>query len=145
MVEIPENPITQAMLSTWYKMAQELKKLKTKEILLRKDIFGKAFPDPKEGTNNYGLDDGYVLKGQYQLTRDIDEGAFNALKEKLREEKINPDLLVQYKPSLVKKEYNKLTDEQKQLFDQCLIVKPGSPSLEIVLPAKAKAKQEETS
>lgn len=143
MDETPDNPVTQAVLSTWYKMAQELKKLKTKEILLRKEIFYNAFPKPHEGTNNYDLDDGYVLKGRYSLERSIDEGAFNALKEKLREEKINPDVLVQYKPSLVKKEYNKLTEEQKQLFDQCLIVKPGSPSLEIVLPAKAKAKQED--
>jgi hypothetical protein len=38
----------------------------------------------------------------------------------------------------VLKEYRTLPEEQHQLFDQCLIVKPGSPALEIVLPAKAK-------
>ena len=37
------------------------------------------------------------------------------------------------------KEYRELTAEQTQLFDQCLIVKPGSPALEIVLPKKRAA------
>lgn len=140
MVEIPQNQVTQADLAEWYKMAQDLRNLKAKESLLRKKIFGSAFPDPKEGTNNYDLPDGYVLKGQHVLNRDIDIGALDALKPKLREEGMNPDNLVKYKPELKKAEYNKLTEEQKKLFDQCLIIKPGSPSLEIVLPAKNRAK-----
>lgn len=140
MVEIPQNQVTQADLAEWYKMAQDLRNLKAKESLLRKKIFGSAFPDPKEGTNSYDLPDGYVLKGQHVLNRDIDIGALDALKPKLREEGMNPDNLVKYKPELKKAEYNKLTEEQKKLFDQCLIIKPGSPSLEIVLPAKNRAK-----
>lgn len=140
MVEIPQNQVTQADLSEWYKMAQDLRNLKAKESLLRKKIFGSAFPDPKEGTNNYDLPDGYVLKGQHVLNRDVDIGALDALKPKLREEGMNPDNLIKYKPELKKAEYNKLTEEQKNLFDQCLIIKPGSPSLEIVLPAKNRAK-----
>lgn len=142
MVEIPQNQVTQEDLAAWYQMSQELRTLKAKESLLRKKIFGSAFPDPKEGTNNYDLADGYVLKGQHVLNRDVDIGALDALKPKLREEGVNPDNLVKYKPELKKAEYNKLTQEQKQLFDQCLIIKPGSPSLEIVLPAKNRAKQE---
>jgi hypothetical protein len=141
MAEIPENELTQAMLSEWYKMAADLKILKAKESLLRKKIFDLAFDDPKEGTNNYDLADGYVLKGKHNINRDIDVGAFNALKEKLREDGMRPDDLVRYKPELAKAEYNKLTEDQKQLFDQCLIIKPGSPGLEIVLPAKNKAKE----
>lgn len=140
MVEIPQNQVTQADLAEWYKMAQDLRNLKAKESLLRKKIFGSAFPDPKEGTNNYDLPDGYVLKGQHVLNRDVDIGALDALKPKLREEGMNPDNLIKYKPELKKAEYNKLTEGQKKLFDQCLIIKPGSPSLEIVLPAKNRAK-----
>jgi hypothetical protein len=140
MVKIPQNQVTQADLSEWYKMAQDLRNLKAKESLLRKKIFESAFPDPKEGTNSYDLADGYVLKGQHVLNRDIDIGALDAMKSKLREQGVNPDNLVKYKPELKKAEYNKLTEEQKKLFDQCLIIKPGSPSLEIVLPAKNRAK-----
>lgn len=138
MVEVPQNEVTQADLSAWYEMNQQLKKLKAQEILLRKKIFGAAFPTPEEGTNNYELADGYVLKGKHTIQRDIDQGAFDAIKDKLRESKVNPDLLVQYKPGLVLREYRKLTEEERLLFDQCLIIKPGSPALEIVLPKKGK-------
>lgn len=137
MSEIPEDKVTQADLSAWYEMSQELKKLRAKEMILRKKIFDGAFPDPKEGTNNYELADGYMLKGKYELTRNIDPGALDAMKATLRENNINPDALVQYKPSLVTKEFRALTEEQHKLFDQCLIIKPGSPALEIVLPKKA--------
>jgi len=136
MAEIPENAVTQADLAKWYELADQLKKIRAQEMTLRKKIFGNAFPDPKEGTNSYELGDGYVLKAQHKLDRNIDPGALDALKEKLRENHINPDVLVQYKPSLVLKEYRTLTDEERALFDQCLIVKPGSPSLEIVLPKR---------
>lgn len=136
MTEIPENTVTQADLSAWYEMSQQLKTLRAKEMLLRKKIFDNAFPDPKEGTNNFELADGYMLKGKYELNRDIDQGALDALKDTLREKGINPDVLVKYKPSLSIREYRQLTEEEHKLFDQCLIVKPGSPSLEIVLPKR---------
>lgn len=136
MSEIPENKVTQADLSAWYEMSQQLKTLRAKEMLLRKKIFDNAFPEPKEGTNNFELADGYMLKGKYELNRDIDQGALDALKDTLREKGINPDVLVKYKPSLSIREYRQLTEEEHKLFDQCLIVKPGSPSLEIVLPKR---------
>lgn len=136
MSEIPKNEVTQADLAAWFEMHTQLKALRAKEMTLRKKIFDGAFPDPKEGTNNYELSDGYMLKGQYKLERHIDQGALDALKDKLREQGVNPDELVQYKPSLVTRQYRTLTEEQLKLFDQCLIVKPGSPSLEIVLPKR---------
>lgn len=141
MVSIPENQVTQADLAKWYELSEQLKKLRAQEITLRKKIFGSAFPSPVEGTNSFELGDGYVLKGKHTLNRDVDPGAFDALKEPLRERGINPDGLVQYKPSLVLREYRKLTAEEQQFFDQCLIVKPGSPSLEIVLPKKRQGKE----
>lgn len=136
MAEIPENTLTQADMVKWYELAQELKRIRNAEILLRKKIFNHFFPDPSEGTNNQDLDGGYVLKGKHAIERKIDEGAFDAMKEKFREEGINPDTMVQYKPSLVLKEYRKLTKEEQALFDQVLIIKPGSPALEIVLPKR---------
>lgn len=138
MPDIPEDEVTMTDLFTWYTMSGELKKLKAKESLLRKRVFGHYFPAPAEGTNSLDLPDNYVLKGTYPITRNVDEGAFTALKEDFRAKGINPDLLVNWKPSLAKAAYNKLTAEEKQLFDQVLIIKPGSASMEVVLPKKAK-------
>lgn len=137
MTAIPDNLITTAELEAWYTAQQELTKLRAKEILLRKAIFSKAFPSPKEGTNNYQLPDGYVLKGTYGLVRTVDEAVLDAQLKAMRKAAINTDKLFTYKASLSKSEYNMLTAEQQHLADQCLIIKPGSPSLKIEKPKKA--------
>jgi hypothetical protein len=139
MTLIPENQVTQADLAEWYKLQEELKKVKAREMLLRTKIFGYFFPNPKEGTNNFELPDGYMLKGKHTINRDVDPGAFQAMREQFSQAGIHPDTLVQWKPSLKIKEYRKLTAEQLHLFDQCLIVKPGLPDLQIGLPKKRAA------
>lgn len=134
MVEVPKNTVTQADLEQWYTMADELRKLRAAEMLLRKKIFDHYFPDPKEGTNSEDLGDDFVLKGVFKYDRKIDEGAFDALQEEFRESKIKTDTLVKTTPSLKIGPYNKLNKKNKLLFDQCLIIKPGSPSLTITKP-----------
>lgn len=138
MVLIPENGLTQQDIEQWYELQAKLKQIKASEMLLRTKIFKALFPNPVEGTNKHELGDGWVLNATYSLTRDIDPGALQAVREKLVENRINPDKLVNYKPSLIKSEYNKLTAEEQQLFDSVLIIKPGSPQLNIVLPVKVK-------
>lgn len=140
MSEIPANAVTQDDLNEWYKLAAELKRVKAAEMLLRQKIFHAYFPAPKEGTNSHPLADGWVLKAKYPINREVDQGALAAYKEKFVEANINADALVQYKPELRLSAYRELTEEQRQLFDHALIVKPGSPALEIVLPAKAAKK-----
>lgn len=131
-MEIPQKTITQADVEEWYRLQDELRKVKTKEMLLRKKIFEAVFPDPKEGTNSVELGDGYVLKGKHVINRSIDEGSLQAMSKELQEAGINTDELIEWKPSLKTREYRKLTAEQIHLFDQVLIVKDGSPGLEIV-------------
>jgi hypothetical protein len=136
MTLIPGNTASREDLVEWYNIQKELKKIKAREMLLRTKIFGFFFPSPKEGTNNYDMPDGYVLKGKHTINREVDLGAFQAMREQFSQAGIHPDAILQWKPSLRLKEYRELTAEQLDLFDQCLIVKPGSPALEIVLPKK---------
>jgi hypothetical protein len=140
MTEIPANPVTMQDLTLWFQLQDQLKKLKTQEMLLRQKIFKTCFPEPKEGTNTYSLDDGFgsALKGTHVINREVDPGALQALRPEFVKANINADALVQFKPSLKVKEYRELTAEQNHLFDQCLIIKPGSPSLEIIQPKKRK-------
>lgn len=137
MTTIPANEVTQEDLNTWYKMQEQLKALKASEMLLRTKIFKAYFPAPKEGTNTVPLAQGWVLKGTYKIERKPDPALLAAFSASLREQGINPDALIKYEPSLITKAYRELTAEQEQLFDRVLVVKPGAPSLEIVLPAKA--------
>ncbi len=138
MVEIPPNAVTMQDLLVWDQMQAELKKLKAAEMLLRQKIFKFYFPTPKEGTNTVPLANQYVLKGKHTINREIDIGSFTASKDRFALAGIASDTLVEYKPALKLGIYRELTLEQTQLFDQCLIVKPGAPALEIALPAKAK-------
>lgn len=134
---IPENEVTQNDLQTWFKLDEEIRKLKTAEVLLRQKIFKGKFPNPVEGTNTTPLNEGWVLKGKRTINRTIDIGALNALREQFATRGINADSMINYKPELKVAEYRKLTAEQLNLFDQALIIKDGMPALEIMLPKKA--------
>lgn len=146
---IPEDTLTMNDLFTWYKMQSDLATLKRAENLMRMRVFRHLFPVPVEGTNSLELDKlpmfaqapeqlGYVLKATHKIQRDLDIAALTALTPKFQEAKLPLAELVKYEPSLVLKAYRKLTDEERQLFEEALIIKPGSPSLEIVLPAAKK-------
>lgn len=144
MAEIPENPVTQQDLNEWYTIHEELAKLKAKESLLRAKIFKGMFQHPEEGTNSVPLSDGWVLKGKYVINRTIDQAALTSLSavdastnmSALAAAGVSVDSLVRWKPELVLSAYRGLAEQQRMIFDQCLIIKEGSPSLEIVLPKK---------
>lgn len=138
MSQIPENTVTQADLELWYTTKRELDNLKVKEQLLRQKIFKGKFPDAKEGTNSVELADGFVLKGTRVISRTIDEAAFKASVVELAKNGIRTDEIVRYKPELAVSVYRTLTEEQRHLMDTVLVVKDGMPSLEIVLPKRAK-------
>ncbi len=143
MVTIPK--VTTQDLQQWYKLQQKLGKLKSEEAMLRARIFSDLFPDPVEGTNNYDINDGTgaVLKATHVINRNIDMGSLEALDKAIRTPDANlPKLplrkLVEWKPSLVLKEYRSLTEEERHVFDQCLIIKEGSPQMKIEIPKRAK-------
>ena len=137
---VPPNTVTQADLEEWYKATEELTRAKQKEILLRLRIFKHYFPNPVEGTNTFALPDGYEIKGVHKINRTVEPAALEVLKPQFAEALISLDKLIKYEPDLVIKEYRTLTDDQRNLFDQALIVKDGTPDVKIVLPAKNKAK-----
>lgn len=148
---IPEDALTPNDLFVWYKMQADLATLKRAENLLRMRIFRHLFPIPEEGTNTVELDalpmlsgmapTGNVIKAVHKMNRDIDIAALTTLTPKFQANNLPLAKLVKYTPELVIKEYRKLTDEERQLFEEALIIKPGSPALEIVLPASAKKAQ----
>lgn len=137
MTEIPAKTCTIEEISEWYQVNEQLAALKNKEMLLRKHIFDAKFPDPVEGTNNAELPDGWLLKAKYGLNRNLDIDALNQMATSLREAGIVPEKLVKWKPELELKEYKTLSAEQRTMFDHCLLIKPGTPSLEIVMPKRA--------
>lgn len=135
---VPANQVTQEDLAEWYRLQAELKRVKTSEMLLRVKIFKGFFPEPREGTNNFTLPDGHVLKGGHVINREVDPGSYQALQPQFQQANILFNELVKWEPKLKVAPYRTLTEEQRNLFDQCLIIKPGSPSLEIAPPSTRK-------
>lgn len=133
---IPDNPVTPETLVTWYNQVTQLAKLKASEMLLRKKIFTFFFKEPKEGTNTHIMPDGFQLKGDHVINRKVDEPLYRTMIDEFVANGINPHELVRYKPELNTTAYRELTAEQQHLFDQCLIVSDGSPSLKITPPSK---------
>jgi len=141
MAEIPTNVVTAQDLLEWDEAKKQLALLKNKEMMLRQKIFKAYFPTPKEGTNKAPLANGWELKGGYVLNRAVELGAFTNMRDQFLSAGLRVDDLVKFSPELVKSAYNKLTAEEQNLFDRCLVIKEGSPTLEIVLPAKNRAKE----
>jgi hypothetical protein len=117
----------QTALSNWETLNVQLADLKLREMSLRASIF-----KPVEGINTHKLKNGYALKGSYPINRKVDLALLQTLSPRFVANKINAQSLVEYKASLKTGVYRTLTVEQRHLFDQCLEIKPGSPSLEIV-------------
>lgn len=136
---------TVADIATLYEMQEQLAALKSAEAMLRRRIFDHFFPNPTEGSkdNKYPLNDGTgaVLQADHKVNRKVLEPELDVLKAKVRAEGSNlPKLpfnkLVKYTPELVKSEYNKLTAEERQLFDEALDIKPGMPEVKVVIPKR---------
>lgn len=132
----PVEQATQEDLNLWYKLQEELGRLKIQEMDLRKKIFGSYFTEPVEGTNTAPLTEGWVLKGQYKIDRKPDEALLTTLSPVFKEKKIPVKELIIYKPELALRVYRTLSEEERVIFDQCLVIKPGSPALEIVKPKR---------
>lgn len=133
---VKEPKANQEELSQWFEAAQQLAKWKDLENKLRVKIFGDAFTNPREGTNKFALADGWVMNGTYVINRKVDVASLKNLGDEFAESKIPTDALFKYEPTLVKSAYNLLTDEQRLLVDRALIIKPGTPQLEIKLPKR---------
>lgn len=150
---IPEDQVTVNDLAEWYRLQTELGRIKSAEALLRGRIFRHYFPTPKEGTNSVPVNDGTgaVVKGQHVINRSVDQGQLDALRVAMTTAygahavpgatpnipKLNLDELVKFKPEVSITKYRELTEEERLYFDQCLVIKPGSPQLEIVIPKRA--------
>lgn len=138
MSAIPENPVTQADIDAWWKMSQDLAKLKTSEMLLRMKIFNGVFKEPVEGTNKFALgDQGWQINATYVINRKIDVALLTAKAAQLREQGLNIDTLIKQKPEVIVSAYKKLKPEEQALFDEVLDIAPGSPQMKIELPKKA--------
>lgn len=134
--EIPKPTATEADVANWYKLTVQLSDLKQQEYFERMKVFRGFFHDPREGTNTHVLSDGYQLKAVNVVNRSIDVAAVTTNARMLAEMGVDLNKVIKWTPELVKSAYNELTEDQRKAFDNCLVVKEGTPQLEIKEPSK---------
>lgn len=138
MAPLPGDVVTIEQIIEWDNCKKQLAEVKAREALLRSRIARILFPNPVEGSrNDLPLAQGWILKLTHVINRKLDEAAWKSGAESLRQFGIRPEEVVVYKPELSKSAYNELTEEQRHEVDMYLEIKPGTPSLEIKLPARA--------
>lgn len=147
-----------ALLADWERKKQVADLAIGEERTARLKCFGAFFASPVEGTNSFGLSNGYTLKGKLPINRKVLPEELEQLKAvKLNELppgflqkhnlpstdmpavvalRIDLGKLVVYKPEVAIKEYRSLTADQLALFDRCLEIKPGMAGLEIAEPSE---------
>ena len=145
MADLAAAVPTNADIAEWYKLQAQLAPLKATEAMMRTRLAGHFFPNPTEGSaeNKHKLEDGTgaILQMDHKVNRKVLPPELDTLKAKIDAEGSNlPKLpfnkLIKYTPELVKAEYNKLTAEERALFDEALDIKPGMPDLKVVIPKK---------
>ncbi len=124
-------------LQRWNEMSLALRDLKIAEIILRKEIFGEAFPEPSEGTLYLPLGNGWRLKGGYSLSRSVDTTHLSIMREEMAKLGVSIDPLLNWKVDLRVGPYKALEEDARKLFDNIVTTKPDSPKLELVAPNDA--------
>ena len=122
-----------SVLMAWNEANSALQAAKLRELQLRGLAFNLCFPDPKEGTNNFQLGSGWLLKADYKFNYTIQDSdamqaALNRLSSGVAER------LVRFKPEVRSGEFKQLGDADKKIIEPFVSVKPGTPSLEILKP-----------
>ena len=115
------------MIAEWQSTKAQLAILQDKEKELRAEIIKRCFDDESEGTRKSGN-----LKARFGMTRTVTSDDLLRLQDEFLASGIPLGDVVQFKPSLNMKAYRALTVDQQRSFDRCLVVKPSSPTLEVI-------------
>jgi hypothetical protein len=139
----PAADVTEAMVA-WNKVKEEQSYYVQAEMSLRKALFARFFPAPKEGVNNAPLANGWVLKGTPKVNIKVDEAVIPNVRQELAKMNLSLDPYLKTKYDLVWSAYKAVRDDEEQnktvgpVLRTMLTFTAGAPVLEIVLPAKAK-------
>ena len=140
---VPERTADQ-ILQEWEVAATQLAALKADEQRLRLEYIKLVSNPTKEtGTENIELGNGYkakiVKKLNYNVNQDTVNTALDRMENDSPEGKVFADLAIKWKAELSKTQYDLMPEKYRKMIDECITVRPGLPSLEIVAPpTKAK-------
>lgn len=127
----------QAGLILWNKLREDWAWVKDAEMMARKAIFHKTWPQWRVGVNNYPLNNGFVLKGTGKINYSLDKAMFPEVSNGLKSMglSIDPFLAVSY--DLAVGPYNAVLKDPQQnptvgtILRKMITSSEGAPTLEI--------------
>jgi hypothetical protein len=134
------TPEQQTALAAWYGIKQaaiEAMKIIERERELRLaalTAFAELIPCVTEGTVVAELPDGWKLKRTVSYTRKVDATQLESIRALLAQLHVSLDKLVDWKPSLITRQYRQLTEEARAIVDSCITTTPNLPTLDLVPP-----------
>jgi hypothetical protein len=137
MVQLPKTEMTPEakleLLFNWYNKKQELQTVQAQERALRDTVVSIYLPEDqkKEGTNTVKLPTGDELKIVCGIDRKVDKAIFSNIVQELMEKGVDVNEVVETKVELRVGNYKKLTEEQRNVMDECVTSKWGSPQVSI--------------
>lgn len=119
-------PLITELIGQHKKLTDWLEPAKEKEKKLREKIISLTFENPKKGTNKLSIAEaGLEVKALIKENITVDKAGLKEILETIP----NGDKVIDWKPALVSKEYNALSDEDKRKLAVCITSKPGTPTL----------------
>ena len=117
-------PDLQEQIEQWQEVYESMKTIKQKEMDIRVEICEQIFNNARETVKKeIGP---YKVKAVYKINSRVDEAAYLSLKPQLT---VEEEEAIKVKYDLVKSKFNKL--RPTSLLHQCIISKPGTPTLEV--------------
>jgi hypothetical protein len=129
-----ETAEDQALINEWYQADGQQRHWQEKERELRAKVvaaFGKK-GDDATGTTNIELPAGWNLKIVQNLDYKLNDEKLDAALAQF--DPVLAEALIGWKPSLATSVYKKLAPEQQALLNDCLTIKPSSPSVKLEAP-----------
>lgn len=117
------------ILNAWRQAGEVLETIKAYEMDLRKKLVQETFKESVTGKNKADVPGGELIFTKKYNTS-VDETLFDKVASEAEIIGVDVGSLFKVKHSLDNKKYKMLTDEQKEIIDQTLVVKEAAPTLE---------------
>ncbi len=102
------------------------------ELEARNALTKLYFTNPTEGTNNFDLPDGSVLKAKFVNYYNLDKNVLAVQTVQKSLPRPIRDALIKWKPEISVSQYKALEPTYKRLVNEILTISPGRPSFEVV-------------
>lgn len=124
------------LVYSWSQVREQYEALRKQEAELRKTIQGLLFPDTMSKATQYvDLGSDWRLKCTGGIEYKVDG---DLLGQMISDKLVGPDIMacIKWTPTLIKKNYDALNDNDKATTDSFVTTRPKSITLEIVGPKK---------